>query len=325
MASLKMLLLVSLAATALAMPASTRLTGRQLGYYDLSRRQNEAAVALGLGDLDILQFALTLEHLEAAFYQQALVQFPDAASMGLQEHQLNDLHQIAATESQHVSTLQSALAQAGIAPVHPCTYDFSAALTDPATLLATAAILENIGVSAYLGAAALVVDVQILAVAASIVTIEARHQTALRFFSSSSTTTSAAIPQAFDAALGLRSVFSLAAPFISSCPNGSALALEPFPTLAMADASQDIAALIAAGLNIQLTSEAGAGATHCAFTSGGVSVGGTVFSPYSEADGCAVPKGVAGVSYVALANSAPLDGILTDDITVAGPIAMTIT
>ena len=249
--------------------------------------------------------------------------------MGLQEHQLNDLHQIAATESQHVSTLQSALAQAGIAPVHPCTYDFSAALTDPATLLATASILENIGVSAYLGAAVLVVDVQILAVAASIVTIEARHQTALRLFSSSSSssssTTSAAIPQAFDAALGLRSVFSLAAPFISSCPNGSALALEPFPTLAMADASQDIAALVAAGLNIQLTSEAAAGATHCAFTSGGVSVGGTVFSPYTEADGCAVPKGVAGVSYVALANSAPLDGILTDDITVAGPIAMTIT
>lgn len=48
-------MLALLAAAASAMPLSTRLTERQLGYYDLSKRQNEAAVALGLGDLDILQ------------------------------------------------------------------------------------------------------------------------------------------------------------------------------------------------------------------------------------------------------------------------------
>lgn len=269
-------------------------------------------------DLHIIS-ALTLEHLEATFYQQALVQFPDAASLGLQGSQLDDMHQIAATESQHVSTLQSALAQAGVAPVQPCEYDFSAALASPAALLATAAVLENVGVSAYLGAAAIVSDVQILSVAGSILTIEARHQTAIRVFSST-----AAIPQAFDAALGLRSVFSLAAPFITSCPEGSALVVEAFPTLAVAD-GQDIAVLAASGVKVKLTSDTAGQATHCAFTSGGVSAGGTVFSEYTEAEGCAVPEGVAGVSYLTLANSAPLDGVLTDDIAVAGPIAVTIT
>jgi hypothetical protein len=56
--------------------------------------------------------------------------------------QLADLKAIGSTESQHVSFLQSALAQSGVAPVRRCEYDFSAALADPAAMLATAAVLE---------------------------------------------------------------------------------------------------------------------------------------------------------------------------------------
>lgn len=48
-------LLVLLATLASALPPAPKLTERQLGYYELARRQNEAAIALGLGDHDILQ------------------------------------------------------------------------------------------------------------------------------------------------------------------------------------------------------------------------------------------------------------------------------
>ena len=232
----------------------------------------------------------------------------------------DDINTIGFTESQHVSTLQSALAQAGIAPVQPCEYDFSAALGSAETFMATAAILENVGVAAYLGAAGLVQDPAILGVAGSILTIEARHQSAIRIFQGVK-----AVPQGFDASLGLRSVFSLAAPFITSCPEGSNLVVEAFPTLAMAEGQGDIAALALSGAKVQLTSDAAGQATHCAFTSGGVRAGGTIFSVFTEGEGCEVPQGVVGTSYLALASEAPLDGIMTDTITVAGPIAVTLT
>lgn len=271
--------------------------------------------------------ALTLEHLEATFYTQALEKFPSAAALGLiNPLQLEDLKQIASTEAEHVTFIQTALQQAGIAPVEPCTYDFSTALADPATLLATAGILENVGVSAYLGAAGLIVDTNILASAASILTIEARHQSAIRVFSGTSVGGNI-VPQAFDVSLGLRAVFSLAAPFITSCPEGSNLVLEPFPTLALAGGQQNISSLAAAGQAVTFAPDAtGDGtATHCAFTSGTITPGGTAFTSFTPGGGCQIPPGAAGVSYVSLVNSAPADGVLTDTIIVAGPVAVSIT
>lgn len=266
--------------------------------------------------------ALTLEHLEDTFYQQAFATFSDdqLLGLGLTPQQLVDMKDIGFTESQHVSFLQSALAQSGVAPVRRCEYDFSAALADPSAMLATAAVLESVGVSAYLGAAPLLSDPALLGVAGSILTVEARHQSSLRVFGQSE-----AVPAAFDAALGVRAVFSLAAPFIASCPEGSNLVLEAFPTLALADPGLDVASLAAQGAKIQLASDASGQATHCAFTAGGVSAGGAVFSPFTEGEGCDVPKGVSGVAYLTLVNDAPLDRVVTDDITVAGPTAVTIT
>lgn len=55
MASLKAVTVAILAASASALPASFRLSPRQLGYHDLVRRQNENASQQGLSDFDILQ------------------------------------------------------------------------------------------------------------------------------------------------------------------------------------------------------------------------------------------------------------------------------
>ncbi|RPB27860.1 hypothetical protein L211DRAFT_778559, partial [Terfezia boudieri ATCC MYA-4762] len=59
-----------------------------------------------------------------------------------------------------------------------CTDNFN--IPDAAIMVATAKVLEAVGVSAYLGAAALAKISTILSAAASIVTVESRHQTFIR-------------------------------------------------------------------------------------------------------------------------------------------------
>jgi hypothetical protein len=303
-----------LAALSSALPAVPKLSKSQMKMFQHAKRQNAAAAALGLNDVDILQFALTLEWLEATFYQQGFAQFPatDFQALGLDQSEIDALIKIGETEEEHVILLQSAIAQAGVQPVQPCTYNFG--FTDAAGMVATAAVLENVGVSAYLGAASLVSDTSILTTAASILTIEARHQTFVRAASRG-----IPVPQAFDTPLSPKQVFSLAAPFIQSCPEGSNLILTAFPTLAMPAGAS--AQAVAAGAAVQLQSEAAATATHCAFTTGGIP-GGTAFVPFDQAAGCVVPQGLAGVTYVNLASAGPLNGVLTDDIIVAGPMVM---
>jgi hypothetical protein len=84
-------------------------------------------------------------------------------------------------------------------------------------------------------------------------------------------------------------------------------------------AGQDAAAL-QAGATIQLQSDASAQATSCAFTTGGIP-GGTAFTPFTNG-ACTIPQGLSGVTYVNLASAAPLTGVLTDDIILAGPMVM---
>ena len=303
-----------LAAIASAAPAVPRMTKPQLNLHNLARRQNAAAAALGLNDVDILQFALTLEFLEAEFYRQGFIQFPadQFTALGLSQQEIQNLVNIGKTEEAHVVLLQGAIAQAGSQPVQACQYNFG--FTDAAGMVQTAAVLEQVGVSAYLGGAALIADGGILTTAGTILSIEARHASVIRAASKIE-----AVPQAFDTPLSPKQVFSLAAPFIASCPQGSNLILTAFPTLTMA-AGQNAAAL-QAGATIQLQSDAATQATSCAFTTGGIP-GGTAFTPFDQATGCVIPQGLAGTVYVNLANAAPLTGVITDDIIVAGPMVM---
>ncbi|KAG9232121.1 ferritin-like domain-containing protein [Amylocarpus encephaloides] len=299
-----------------AAPAGPRISARSLKMYNAYERRQNPATGLpdGLTDIDVLQFALTLENLETAFYQQGFAMFPDSdfAALGLAPEDITNLKSIGGTEATHVTTLTSAVAGAGIQPVLPCKYKFG--FTDATAMVATAGILENVGVSAYLGAAPIVKSAAILGTAASIVTVEARHQTFIRVASKA-----VAIPSAFDTPLGIRNVFTLAAGFIESCPEGSNLAITPFPALTMTTPAAAGAAAPAAGSTIKVTSTA-TGATQCAFSNGGIP-GGTAFAPFTDG-GCEVPQNLAGFTYVNLASDAPGDGVLTDAITLAGPMVM---
>lgn len=103
-----------------------------------------------------------------------------------------------------------------------CTFNFTNVLTDVTTMAATARVVENLGVSAYLGAAHLISDPQLLTAAASIMSVEARHQSVLNILEGGS-----AIPQAFDIAFTPNEVLAVASPFISGCDTGVARKFYP--------------------------------------------------------------------------------------------------
>lgn len=180
----------------------------------LSRRQLAAI------DTTVLQFADVLEQLESQFYQAGLQQFQssDYTAAGFTSSQLaiQQITNIQSAESTHDSALQSELQNLGASPITSCSFDFSSALTDVSTMLATARVVENLGVMAYLGAASLITDPQLLEIAGSILTTEARHQTMLNVLSGTGT----AIPSSFDLALTPSEVLAVASPFISGCDLG---------------------------------------------------------------------------------------------------------
>lgn len=111
--------------------------------------------------------------------------------------------------------MQSTITSLGASPVAGCTFDFSAVLESVSTMAPVARLVENVGVGAYLGAAHLISDPTILTAAASIVTVEARHQTILNVLSDAT-----AIPNPFDLPLLPQEVLAIAGSFISGCDVG---------------------------------------------------------------------------------------------------------
>jgi hypothetical protein len=125
-------------------------------------------------DVKILNYALTLEFLEAAFYKQAVANKAYGDSADLKKF----AEVVANHEAKHVAFLKSAL---GSAAIKSPTFDFGKAVTDKATFAATAQVLEDTGVMAYLGQVANVFQGGVLSAAGTIATVEARHAAWIRF------------------------------------------------------------------------------------------------------------------------------------------------
>jgi len=126
----------------------------------------------GEGDLGIVNYALTLEYLEAAFYAEV-------AKSGLFK---NDkaatalIESFGANEEAHVGALEQTANQLGKAAKAPKT---KFPLEDAEEVTMLAATVENVGAAAYLGQAPLIQDEAVLAAALSIHTVEARHAAVL--------------------------------------------------------------------------------------------------------------------------------------------------
>lgn len=126
----------------------------------------------GGSDLEIVNFALTLEYVEADFYDQAL-------KSGLLSGDLRELAvAFGKTEQAHVEALEAVASQLG-EPVDPPRTDFREFLSGEEALLRALADVENVGAAAYLGAAPAIQDRDLLASALSIHSVEARHAAAL--------------------------------------------------------------------------------------------------------------------------------------------------
>lgn len=122
-------------------------------------------------DIDVLNYALTLEHLEAAFYE--LAPEYDLGMDGFGNNINEWVAVIGQHEADHVTTLTQVITDLGGTPVERGMYDFG--VTDAASFLQVAMTLENVGVAAYDGAGQFIQTPELLTAAGGIVAVEARH------------------------------------------------------------------------------------------------------------------------------------------------------
>ena len=159
-------------------------------------------------DVDVLNYALTLEHLEYAFYRDGI----DAYVLG-QDPFGNDIKtmvaQIRDHEKAHVETLTKVIGDLGGTPVEEATYDFG--YTDAVSFRMTAAALENTGVMAYDGAGQYLQSADLLTAAGTIVAVEARHASYLNLI-----TGVIPFPSSFETPATKAEVLKIAGPFIKS-------------------------------------------------------------------------------------------------------------
>lgn len=172
-------------------------------FFGFGKKVTLAALPLALGSMfnkayaqtssaadveGVLQFALTLEYLEAEFYTMGVATsglIPVGAALGA-------ITTIRDHENQHVAFLKTAITSMGKTPVSKPTFDFSAGkgsgsgpfanvFSNYDTFLAVAQTFEDTGVRAYKGQApALIGSGGVLTAALNIHTVEARHAAHVR-------------------------------------------------------------------------------------------------------------------------------------------------
>ena len=158
----------------------------------------------GKGDVGILNYALTLEYLETAFYA-------DVVKSGLfKGAELETIRKFGSEEAQHVAALTAAVKQLGGKPAAKPKTEFP--LKNAKSVLELAGTVENLGAAAYLGQAPNIQSPEVLASALAIHSVEGRHASALNTLLGESITPDGAFAKPADVSTVLKSV----EPFIVS-------------------------------------------------------------------------------------------------------------
>jgi rubrerythrin len=133
--------------------------------------QDTTAKDSSKGDAAIVNYALTLEYLEADFYRQVI------ASGEIKDQKIVEAaKRIGENEQEHVEALRATAEMLGGEVAKKPTTKFDDVLAGgPKMILETAATVENLGAAAYLGEAGNITSKEILAAALSIHTVEGRH------------------------------------------------------------------------------------------------------------------------------------------------------
>jgi len=164
------------------------------------------AVALGAPskkqDVAILNYALTLEYLEAEFYARA------RAGAGLRGETARFARVAGAHEAAHVAALRKVLGSAAVAKP---TFDFGGAVQSQAAFQTTAMAVEDLGVSAYAGQGPRLKQVAVVEAALAIHSVEARHAAWIRNILGKNPA-----PAAFDPARSMKQVLAVAGGFIKA-------------------------------------------------------------------------------------------------------------
>jgi hypothetical protein len=157
-------------------------------------------------DLEILNYALTLEYLEADFYNRGV----DGGALSGRELAL--VTPIRDHEDAHVAALTSTISDLGGTPVKSPKFKYpQGTFTDKAKFLETASVFEELGVKAYHGQVTLIKSIDILAAAAAIAGVESRHAAIL-----ADLTGGAPFPAPVEETLNMKQVLEAATPFIKS-------------------------------------------------------------------------------------------------------------
>jgi Ferritin-like domain len=137
-------------------------------------RPGSASAALAKGDVAILNYALTLEYLQDAFYTEA----ERKGALSGAAARLAEV--VGAVERAHVQALRKTL---GKKAVKRPFFDFRGVTEDPPRFTRTAVAFEDLGTAAYKGQAHRIQSAEVLAAAVAIHSVEARHAAWIRYIS----------------------------------------------------------------------------------------------------------------------------------------------
>ncbi len=176
------------------------------GTLSLAARDGFGSAQGGSGDVDILNYILTLEYLEADFYNRGL----DANVLSGRDLEL--IEPIAAHEKQHVALISSTIQDLGADPIEkPQLHYPSGTFSGRDKFLRTGHRIETLQVKAYYGQVTYVKGSKLLGAAASIAGTESRHVAILADLTGVNP-----FPAPLEAAASKRKVLRAARPFVRS-------------------------------------------------------------------------------------------------------------
>ncbi|KAF9034512.1 ferritin-like domain-containing protein, partial [Rhodocollybia butyracea] len=183
-------------------------------------------------DIDIMNCALHIKHLEHAFYTEGLSCFSkqDFEGAGLGPWTRGRIQQIEEHEKNHVAFLTDTVIDAGGNPTKPCTYKFP--YKDPMSFVRLASMFETIGTSAYHGTSVMLHDKKYVAASGAIFAVEAQHSGWI----DASVLKGSGWSGSFNVPLNWGHVLSLISPYVESCPSKNPPLPASYPHLAISNA-----------------------------------------------------------------------------------------
>ena len=147
-----------------------------------ARAGDAHAAGIPASDQDVLNYALVLEYLQAAFYTEA------ERAKALSGRPAKAAKDVGAVERAHVKAFRDLLGKKAVGKPH---FDFRGVTESNEAFLKTAVAFEDLAVAAYKGQARRIRSTEVLTAALGIHTVEARHAAWMRYLNGNTPAASA--------------------------------------------------------------------------------------------------------------------------------------